>query len=93
MSAKVSTNEPPKQGEHGPRSNPLPLPQPRGLCREQAAAYVGVSPSKFDELVKDHFMPPPIPIGARRLWDRLALDRAFDALADGGERDSSWDGV
>jgi predicted DNA-binding transcriptional regulator AlpA len=86
MPSKASTNE-------SPRHEPLPLPQARGLNREQAAAYVGVSPSKFDELVKDHFMPPPVAIGARRLWDRHALDKAFDGLANGGERDTSWDGV
>jgi predicted DNA-binding transcriptional regulator AlpA len=38
------------------------LPQslsPRGLSREQAAAYVGISPSLFDALVKDGRMPAP----------------------------------
>jgi predicted DNA-binding transcriptional regulator AlpA len=76
-----------------PRHEPLPLPQARGLNREQSAAFIGVSPSTFDQLVKDGRMPPAVCVGSRRLWDRLALDRAFDALADGGERDSSWDGV
>jgi hypothetical protein len=77
-----------------PRSDPLPasLP-PRGLCREASAAYVGLSPSKFDDMVKDGRMPPPVSVDARRIWDRCALDRAFDALVNGGERDSSWDGV
>jgi hypothetical protein len=77
-----------------PRSDPLPpsLP-PRGLCREASAAYVGVSPSKFDEMVKDGRMPAPVSVDARRIWDRHALDRAFDALINGGERDTSWDGV
>jgi predicted DNA-binding transcriptional regulator AlpA len=65
MPSKASTSD-------APRRDPLPLPQARGLNREQSAAYVGVSPSKFDELVKDHFMPPPVAIGARRLWDRHA---------------------
>jgi hypothetical protein len=76
------------------RHDPLPasLP-PRGLCRETAAAYIGVGVSKFDEMVKDGRMPPPVRVDARTIWDRHALDRAFDALADGGERDRSWDEV
>src|SRR5262252_2740836 len=36
----------------------LSLP-PRGISRVEAAAYVGVSPSKFDEMVRDHRMPNP----------------------------------
>jgi predicted DNA-binding transcriptional regulator AlpA len=55
----------------------------RGLSREQAAAYVGVSPTLFDEMVKDGRMPQPIPINTRRVWDRWALDEAFTALAGG----------
>jgi hypothetical protein len=65
---------------------------PRGLCRIQAAAYVGVSPSLFDMMVKDGRMPGPKLINSRTVWDRFALDRAFEALPD---RDSGnpWDEV
>ena len=55
---------------------------PRGLSREAAAAYVGVSPSKFDALVSDRRMPKPKRVDGRRIWDRHALDSAFDALDD-----------
>jgi predicted DNA-binding transcriptional regulator AlpA len=58
---------------------PLSLP-PRGLSREQAAAYVGVSPSFFDTLVKDGRMPGPKRINSRAVWDRMELDAAFVAL-------------
>jgi predicted DNA-binding transcriptional regulator AlpA len=58
---------------------PPSLP-PRGLSREQAAAYVGVSPSLFDAIVKDRRMPGPKRINARAVWDRLELDAAFAAL-------------
>jgi predicted DNA-binding transcriptional regulator AlpA len=61
------------------------LPQslaPRGLSREQAAAYVGVSPSLFDMLVKDGRMPGPKRINSRAVWDRLRLDTAFEVLGD-----------
>lgn len=63
---------------------------PRGLSRVQAAEYVGVSPTKFDDLVKGGQMPKPKRIGARVIWDRLALDSAFAALPDGNDRDDVW---
>ena len=53
---------------------------PRGLSRVEAAGYIGVSPSKFDELVKDGRMPKAVEIDARRVWDKSELDDAFDAL-------------
>jgi predicted DNA-binding transcriptional regulator AlpA len=58
---------------------PFNLP-PRGLDRRAAAAYIGVSASKFDELVRDRRMPQPVRIDGRVIWDRRALDAAFDAL-------------
>ena len=58
---------------------------PRGLCRVEAASYIGVSPSKFDDMVKDRRMPVSKVIDARRVWDVRALDRAFEALPDAGE--------
>lgn len=54
---------------------------PRGLSRVQAAAYIGVSASLFDEMVKDGRMPKPLKINARVIWDRHQLDEAFAALA------------
>lgn len=55
---------------------------PRGLSREQAAAYVGISASLFDMLVRDGRMPGPKRINSRVVWDRSKLDIAFEALAD-----------
>jgi len=55
---------------------------PRGLSREEAAAYVGIAPTTFDEMVDDGRMPRPKAIGARRIWDRWRLDKAFSALPD-----------
>jgi predicted DNA-binding transcriptional regulator AlpA len=77
------------------RENILPtsLP-PRGLSRVQSAAYVGVSVTLFDEMVKDGRMPQPVRINSRVLWDRLQLDEAFAALSDtrsGG--DDPWNKV
>ena len=47
---------------------------PRLLSREQAAAYLGVAPSTFDQLGFE-----PIEIGRRKLFDRNALDGWVDA--------------
>jgi predicted DNA-binding transcriptional regulator AlpA len=64
---------------------------PRGLSREQAAAYIGVSPSLFDILVKDGRMPAPKRINARTVWDRLQLDAAFAALSSNDQPVNPWD--
>ena len=64
---------------------------PRGLSREQAAAYVGISPSLFDILVKDGRMPAPKRINARTVWDRLQLDAAFAALPSNDRAVNPWD--
>lgn len=64
----------------------------RGLSREEAAVYVGVSARKFDEMVADGRMPRPKVIDARRVWDSHRLDLAFDALpTDGEEVANPWD--
>jgi len=74
-----------------PRYEALPtsLP-PRGLSREAAAQYVGVSGGKFDQMVEDERMPQAIRIDGRKVWDRRAVDRAFDAL-NGDETPNEWD--
>jgi len=65
----------------------------RGLSREEAAVYIGVSARKFDEMVEDGRMPRPRIIDARRVWDSHKLDLAFDALPDDGEEaNNPWDG-
>ena len=58
--------------------------EPRGLSREQAAAYLGIGPTLFDDMVSDGRMPDAKAIGSRRVWDRRALDEAFDKLPPAG---------
>lgn len=58
---------------------PPSLP-PIGLSRVMAAAYIDVSPSKFDEMVRDGRMPKPKHIDSRRVWYRLKLELAFAQL-------------
>lgn len=61
------------------RPDPLSYP-PRGMSRDEAARYIGVSATKFDELVEDGRMPSPKKIDGRVVWDRLRLDAAFSEL-------------
>jgi hypothetical protein len=63
----------------------------RGLSRIEAAAYVGVSPSLFDLMVQDGRMPGPKLINTRTVWDRFAVDRAFDQLPNRDQAvDDEW---
>lgn len=61
--------------------DPLAYP-PRGLSREEAARYVGVGVTKFDEMVADGRMPRPKRIDGRVIWDRLRIEAAFTDLPE-----------
>ena len=65
---------------HHKAARGLPLPTARGLNRVGAAAYVGVSPFLFDQMIADGRMPKPKRINSRPVWDVRKLDLAFDAL-------------
>lgn len=71
---------------------PISLP-PRGLSRELACRYIGISATKFDQLVQQGRMPAAKRIDSRKLWDRDALDNAFWALPEDGPdvHDNPWD--
>ncbi len=66
----------------------------RGLRREEAARYIGVGTTKFDELVEDGRMPKPKRIDGRIVWDLRAVDLAFDELPDESATEgNSWNDV
>ena len=65
---------------------------PRGLHRETAARYIGVGITKFDAMVSEGRMPAPKLIDRRKVWDREALDMAFDALPT-DEPANPWDAL
>jgi excisionase family DNA binding protein len=69
-----------------------PVPR-RGLSREEAAMYIGISAGKFDELVADGRMPAPVRIDGRKVWDIRSLDLAFDVFPRENAQPNSWDGV
>jgi predicted DNA-binding transcriptional regulator AlpA len=54
---------------------------PRGLSAAEAAAYVGVSEPTFLDDVAAGRLPPPLRFGRRRVWDKAAIDRAFDRMS------------
>jgi excisionase family DNA binding protein len=55
---------------------------PRGLSRDEAARYVGVGATKFDEMVADGRMPRPKRVDGRVIWDRLKIEAAFSDLPE-----------
>ena len=58
---------------------------PRLLSRADAARYVGVKTTLFDDLVRKGVMPKPKAMGERRVvWDRCELDKAIDELQEAG---------
>ena len=69
-----------------------PIPR-RGLSREEAAAYLGVSPTTFDAWRKAGTVPAPRRAGERKLWDVHELDMVFDALPrdDAPPIDPTWE--
>lgn len=66
-----------------------PIPR-RGLSRVEAATYIGVSPSKFDELRVAGKVPGPRRIGDRKVWDVRELDMAFDSFPAEDAPSQEW---
>ena len=64
-----------------------PIPR-RGLSRAEAAAYIGVSPSKFDELRKANRIAPPKVLDGRLIFTTERLDEFLDALPDENQTDN-----
>ena len=62
-----------------PLAHIRPVPR-RGLSRDEAAMYCGISATLFDRLVADGRMPGPCRIDGRKVWDIRELDLAFDNL-------------
>jgi hypothetical protein len=63
---------------------------PRGMSREDAARWIGVSPGKFDQMRKDGRIGPAKLIDGRKVWDVRALDDAFDALPHEHNEEDDW---
>ncbi len=52
----------------------------RLVDRRRAAAYVGVTAGRFEQLVRDNVVPPPVLVDNKRRWPLGQLDRARQAV-------------
>jgi hypothetical protein len=63
----------------------------RGLSRTEAAVYLGISASKFDELRKAHRIAPPKVLDGRLIFTVERLDEFLDSLPDeDGASNDEW---
>ncbi len=96
--AKISSLSADKAPDGSPRPTPMaaapqgtrrstalsavrPIPR-RGLSRVEAAMYLGISPSKFDELHKSGRIGGAKVLDGRKLYAIEILDEFFDTLPD-----------
>ena len=74
--------------------SPRDLSLPRfALRRDEAAASVAVSPTKWDEWVNDGRMPKGRKIDGVVLWDTQEIREAWERLRDGHYSKNPFDGV
>lgn len=52
----------------------------RLVDRRRAAAYIGVTAGRFEQLVRDNVVPPPVMIDNKRRWPIALLDDAREAV-------------
>jgi predicted DNA-binding transcriptional regulator AlpA len=71
-------------------SQTRPIPR-RGLSRDEAAMYCGISVTLFDRMVKDGRMPGPRRIDGRKVWDIRSIDVAFDRLPVEDSPGAGWE--
>ena len=60
----------------------------RGFSRLEAATYLGISASKFDELRKANRIPPPKVLDDRLIFTVERLDEFLDSLPDENRADN-----
>lgn len=74
-----------------------PTLRPRLVKRDVAAAYLSVSPTTYDVMVKDGRMPRPKLLGDRRkAWDLNEIDLMIERLPielGESEVDETWDDI
>jgi hypothetical protein len=68
-------------------SQSRPVPR-RGLTRTEAAMYLGLSSSKFDELRKANRIAPPKILDGRLIFMVERLDEFLDTLPDENQPDN-----
>ena len=63
----------------------IPAFERAGMSRVEAAEYIGVSPTLFDQMVADGRMTRPKMINSRKVWLRAEIEKALAALPDDGD--------
>lgn len=74
----------------------LPLSDRLGIGRKEAADIFGVSPSHFDKLVRSGVAPQPMRLSRRKVWHRVEVENAFDAIfgmSKSSTSANSWDDI
>ena len=56
-----------------------------GLSRSEAAEYVGLGLTLFEDMVEAGLMPKPKKVKSRLVWSRLALEKEFAELPEDGQ--------
>jgi predicted DNA-binding transcriptional regulator AlpA len=69
----------------------IPPAERIGLDRIEAAEYVGVGTTLFDQMVADGRMPKPKVINSRRIWYRPELEKAFAQLPTDAQSENASD--
>jgi predicted DNA-binding transcriptional regulator AlpA len=64
-------------------SDPYAYP-PRFMDRREAARYLAVGTTTFDELVSEGVFPRPKKVRSKVVWDRIDLDEAATNILDDG---------
>lgn len=57
---------------------------PRFMGRSEAARYMAVGITAFDELVAEGTLPQPKRVKSKAVWDRVDLDLAASAIPEDG---------
>jgi predicted DNA-binding transcriptional regulator AlpA len=69
----------------------LPFNNRLVVNRREAASLLGLSTGHFDKLVRQGYLPCPLPIPGVRRWDKRDIQSALDALSGRGTRDDNHD--
>jgi hypothetical protein len=74
--------------------SPRDLSLPRyAVRRDEAAASMAVSVTKFDEWVADGRMPKGYPVDGVVLWDCIEIREAWERMKGGDRADNPFDRV
>lgn len=65
---------------------PMPF-WPALLKRDQAMAYLSLTPAKFEAAMLAGEIPYPIMVGGQERWSRAQMDEYLDRLTGGGKDD------